>query len=243
MDDVPAGLNAWLFTHIVLPGCAIFFIYYQYAIWSVKKEEKKKEKKEKEEKEEEERKAWAIEDSRLIKLKGVYELSDTIKVNGKTYLNVNWVKTLHKDYKELNNKNVPFLSKQYKSLDYDKKLIIRAIDKYLLNGIVNIRNDKGDFINKDTYEAGEKKFSIYYDKSIKLKEGCWTSKFDNGQLRTECHYKNGILQGTYKRWYANGQLEFEAYYRNGLWHGSIKMWHENGQLKYKWKYLNGLKDD
>jgi antitoxin component YwqK of YwqJK toxin-antitoxin module len=63
--------------------------------------------------------------------------------------------------------------------------------------------------------------------------------YDNGQLKKECHLKNGELHGLQREWYESGQLEVEENYENGELHGLQRRWYESGQLKKEMNYENG----
>ena len=97
-----------------------------------------------------------------------------------------------------------------------------------------------------------------------IKDGKWTNWFENGTVRSEEFYSNGITVGTWKVWYDNGQLESEInfttgksahFYKNGNKHseGGIAVgmvntgkwigYHENGNKNFEGTYTNeGQKD-
>jgi antitoxin component YwqK of YwqJK toxin-antitoxin module len=62
-----------------------------------------------------------------------------------------------------------------------------------------------------------------------LKDGLYTSWYDNGQKWVECHYRDGKLDGLYQRWWKNGQKSAEYTYRDGKEEGLFQRWFENGQ--------------
>lgn len=45
--------------------------------------------------------------------------------------------------------------------------------------------------------------------------GTAISRYKNGQVKFECHYKNGVLNGTFTWFLRNGEIEHEAVYLNG----------------------------
>jgi len=61
---------------------------------------------------------------------------------------------------------------------------------------------------------------------------------NNGQIKYESHWKDGILDGVKKSWYENGQLEYENTYQKGAYHGLSRDWYENGQLESEYNYVN-----
>ena len=58
-------------------------------------------------------------------------------------------------------------------------------------------------------------------------------------MRKDINYKNGELDGEYKKWYKDGQLAIDANYKNDKLDGEYKEWYENGQLEIDAKYSNG----
>lgn len=62
----------------------------------------------------------------------------------------------------------------------------------------------------------------------------------NGQLRYECHYKNGIQHGPARGWKENGQMFFEYFYDEGHPHGVCRGWDKKGRLTIETPYVHGL---
>jgi antitoxin component YwqK of YwqJK toxin-antitoxin module len=97
-----------------------------------------------------------------------------------------------------------------------------------------------------------------------VKDGKWTTWFENGTVRSEEYYSNGTMTGTWKSVYDNGQTEFtidfasgkavfytksgvvssEGLIANGMVHkGDWTGYYENGTKNYKGSYDNeGRKD-
>lgn len=87
--------------------------------------------------------------------------------------------------------------------------------------------------------------------------------YDNGLLKTEIHYRDGIPHGVRKVWHNNGKPwsegEFaygkshgvwsvwfpsgikgqEIHFDHGTWNGTYSEWHENGKKKLERNYVNG----
>ena len=53
----------------------------------------------------------------------------------------------------------------------------------------------------------------------------------------ETKFVNG--NGVDKGYYENGQLRYETNYKDGIVDGLGKGWYENGQLKSEWSYKDG----
>jgi antitoxin component YwqK of YwqJK toxin-antitoxin module len=62
--------------------------------------------------------------------------------------------------------------------------------------------------------------------------------FSNGNLKEECMYVNGKLNGEGKFWYKNGQLCEQNMYLNGNFNGECKEWFRNGQQYSQRSYIN-----
>lgn len=251
MDDVPAGLNYWLFTNVILPGGAIFIVFYLYVLAT---RNSRKEKEERKRKNEESRYEEVKDGEELKRLKNLdeYEETDCFDWNGIFYLNINEVKKQFQAQQENVNKAINSLSRNEfehmasQMFPLDKNL--NPIDtykssatKYLLDGTVNIRNSEGMVTCKEFFIAGEKSLRTYYDKNGKEKQGCWQGEYDNGQLSVERFYLNGNKHGVQKSWHENGQLSYECNYTYGLKQEVEKFWHENGQLNYEQHYKDGKK--
>ena len=59
----------------------------------------------------------------------------------------------------------------------------------------------------------------------KPKNGFWQEKYNNGQLETECIYKNGKKHGVFKSWHENGQLKEELNFKDGEQNGLDRVWY------------------
>jgi len=70
--------------------------------------------------------------------------------------------------------------------------------------------------------------------------GKWELWYDNGLLRSETYFKNGIYDISHTEWYENGRIEEKTYYVNGKKHGVYETWYGNGQLRKRMHYENGI---
>lgn len=71
-------------------------------------------------------------------------------------------------------------------------------------------------------------------------EGKHIEFHDDGSICCESHYKEGLLEGTYKWHYCNGQLGEFFNYKQDLLHGLAKRWNEDGTLDSENYYVNGI---
>lgn len=67
---------------------------------------------------------------------------------------------------------------------------------------------------------------IYNQEGQKSEKEIWY--YDNGQVRLETPFKNGLEHGVEKKFYKNGVREYELTYKNGVKHGLIRRWDIDG---------------
>lgn len=235
MDDVPDGMNYWIFKYIIIPFIIFAIIMYirgmifppEYEIKAKKRnleieENKKLEKLENRD-----------EYERLKALNGNYENSD---VTSEVYL------TLHGDPEiKIHRKylNLPEVKNHKNYLDRKDYL-----DKYLVNGLINIRNFENKLTQKEYYVNGIIDYIIYFDPSFEThREGLWSEKRKNGKVKFEKNLENGKLNGKSKYWFKNGNIKRDAHYKDGKLDGRVRQWFKNGNIKsdenYKCGQLHG----
>ncbi len=92
----------------------------------------------------------------------------------------------------------------------------------------------------DTVETidkyGWKEMKIYKDGRL---EGMWKKWDSNGQLRFESDVTYGKRVGWEKWFYKNGQIWVEGHYLGRQKNGPWKMYYENGQLDMELHHKNG----
>ncbi|MCX6295781.1 MAG: hypothetical protein NTX97_06900 [Bacteroidetes bacterium] len=69
-----------------------------------------------------------------------------------------------------------------------------------------------------------------------VKDGKWSTWFENGTIRTEEYYKNGSMIGAWKVWYDNGQLESDINFTTG----QATYFHKNGKKQSEGGIVNGM---
>lgn len=67
--------------------------------------------------------------------------------------------------------------------------------------------------------------------------------FDNGELRAESEYKDGLEHNICKEWYSNGQLKQKTECKRGMKHGSSFAFFEDGEKKVESHYEWGIELD
>lgn len=65
------------------------------------------------------------------------------------------------------------------------------------------------------------------------------SYYPNGQIESECSFKNGIPHGKHQHWHENGVLAREWNFKNGIPDGVGNQWDLNGNLIVNYEIVNG----
>ena len=66
--------------------------------------------------------------------------------------------------------------------------------------------------------------------------------FEDGSIKEETEYFNGVKEGKRKVWYKCGQLHKSGTMQNDRWHGQYEEWFENGSLKLSGHFVHGQQD-
>ena len=66
--------------------------------------------------------------------------------------------------------------------------------------------------------------------------------YENGQKKSEAHFKDGKWHGKWTIWYENGQKESEGHFKDSKRHGKWTYWYENGQIKSEGNYKDDERD-
>lgn len=66
-------------------------------------------------------------------------------------------------------------------------------------------------------------------------------KKQTGELISQCHYKDNLLDGEYKTWYADGQIECICNCVRNKIHGLYQAWYNNGTMMEETLYKEGVK--
>ena len=68
-------------------------------------------------------------------------------------------------------------------------------------------------------------------------DGPAESFYENGQLLSRAHFKDGKLEGLREDFYENGQLKIRGNFKDGKEDGLGERFYENGQLERRKKQL------
>ena len=119
-------------------------------------------------------------------------------------------------------------------------------DMSLLNGRINDRLYKGEFVNGmrkalhcEWHANGQLVSEGNYLKSEK--EGLWRTWYENGQIKLKGSHANGEKEGLWRTWHENGQLEIKGSYANGEREGWWRTYDESGYSAGLYKYIDGKK--
>ena len=69
-----------------------------------------------------------------------------------------------------------------------------------------------------------------------LRDGKWTSWFENGNKWSEAVYNKGIRNGINITWYENGKKRYEGIYQDDIKIGKWTFWYDNGQLQNEFDF-------
>jgi len=72
---------------------------------------------------------------------------------------------------------------------------------------------------------------VYLKGEKKPYTGKYSKYYENGKVKTNIFYKDGILEGKAIMWHKNGQKKQEGSYKNGLQEGKLTTWFKNGNKK------------
>ena len=68
------------------------------------------------------------------------------------------------------------------------------------------------------------------------------SYWDNGNLKSELRYKDGMLHGDCSWYFSNGKPDMKAYYNANVMEGEVLRWYENGNLQSRYFIKNDQYD-
>lgn len=100
-----------------------------------------------------------------------------------------------------------------------------------------IVGDKQNGLTKTYYNNGKLKSETMYMNG--MINGISKTYNENEQLISEIPFTDNKMNGTSKVYYASGKLKNETPYLNNIMNGSVKFFYENGQLQTETKYSNG----
>lgn len=81
--------------------------------------------------------------------------------------------------------------------------------------------------------------ATYDVKGEETKHGTYTVYYENGSIRSQANYRNGVQDGDFVGYFPNNQREVQGSYRNGKQQGKWSWWHENGMRKAIANYEQG----
>lgn len=113
-------------------------------------------------------------------------------------------------------------------------MILYSIGKRIKNFIrVKVLSDFK--IKKDKIISGEE----YLKNKDKIAEGivCWY--YDNGKIKSECHYKSSMLNGISIHYYKSGKVKAKENYKQNRLEGLSIHYYENGRLMSEENYRGG----
>jgi len=93
---------------------------------------------------------------------------------------------------------------------------------------------------KDCYLSGNPQMEgSYLDESCTISQGEFKYYDEKGHLYHSCHYENGKLEGAELFYYDNGQIRTEGAYLNGMQNGEWKGYYPSGNLSAMANFEDG----
>jgi antitoxin component YwqK of YwqJK toxin-antitoxin module len=95
-------------------------------------------------------------------------------------------------------------------------------------------------VKKEYWDNGNLKSEIHYKDG--KPEGLATWWYETGEKKSETQYKRGIQDGLEIEWYKSGQKKSKTQYKSGTQNGLEIEWYKSGKKKSETHYKNGFKD-
>ena len=83
---------------------------------------------------------------------------------------------------------------------------------------------------------------LYVDENDEPYTGWVKKEWESGQIKELGYLEDGQKQGTWMRWHASGQKKSEIHWVNDLLVGSFEVWHPNGSIKVRGQTKDGETD-
>ena len=127
-----------------------------------------------------------------------------------------------KNSKSSSRRRPSFSNNKAARYDLDSELLINKLS----------RKKKYEVANTDNPSLRESDFSgttnnLYYNRVPFT--GIIYDSYNNGAVKNEARYRNGVKEGLCSSWYENGKIRFKKYYLNGQINIPSKSWYENGK--------------
>ncbi len=111
-----------------------------------------------------------------------------------------------------------------------------------LNGVQRLYNLQGEIVSSSVYDRGRliEEGGIVDEEG--RKQGFWKSFYEDGGLKHEGAYVDGLKTGIWKYYFRNGKLEQTGNFRADLAEGSWIWYYPNGKTWREEEYSRGLED-
>ena len=121
--------------------------------------------------------------------------------------------------------------------------------RYFINGLDDLPNLNQKLLwTEEAFEQHRNLFYCSHDKLVEILDAYYDLEKDeeliqefhpNKNLKSIWVEKNGLKNGTFKRYFDDTRLAYLCEYENGKSIGDVKEWYENGILAEVGKYANG----
>jgi hypothetical protein len=115
----------------------------------------------------------------------------------------------------------------------DTILMSTIEDQYTINWCINASEDE------DSAPSGENFIDATMNKVFKNLNGPLEMINSESKVVLSTNYKNGLLDGSFKKYYSDGSKMSVGHYKEGLATGVWSRYYENGQLRDNGKMANG----
>ena len=110
-----------------------------------------------------------------------------------------------------------------------------VVEQTVAEPVAIVENEPGKMkLEKILYPNGELKMEG--NSTDGVKEGKWTSWYENGMIWSETYFENGKKDGSTATWFPNGKKRYEGFFKNGVESGKWKYWDEAGNLMQEVNY-------
>ncbi len=109
-------------------------------------------------------------------------------------------------------------------------------------GVHHEYNEEGQVVKAEIYDSGRVMAEGILD-TLGLQQGEWKEYHENGQLKSQGKYLNGLKVGPWKYYYANTKVfETGKYDNQGRQQGKWMWYFDNGKVRRESNFFNGQED-
>ena len=112
-----------------------------------------------------------------------------------------------------------------------------------LKGLATFDGEGGNLFAQDNNIREDMKLPLPKKlESLGPRNGLIKDYFEDGSIKEEVNFVDGVKEGSRKVWYANGQVSKSGFMKEDRWHGEYKEWYTTGLPKVSGQYFEGKQD-